>query len=276
MPVDPPPPPPAKVPSLVQKILYNGVPTPIHQDALDLIPEVNYWKFHFNTVSCMVPVETPLGTPKARSQSVKAQRSVTHLIKKRISARYRVYNLDRRQPFSVNKSHTKLIHHFTMEYMVKGVNGLPVYEDQEDDTDTDEEYENRVLSNNIHKASDYELIMNDRATAENRLAFRARKERNAQSQSGQRKMKRSPKKRVTVKTAKPRSINMSSALISNPSMQPEVLINRLQASDEECPPKRRLFSANSPQQETLTTVATVHMDNLVTSQEKVVLAFEDL
>ena len=76
-----PPPPPAKPPSSTQKILYNGVPMPIHRDALDLVPDINFWKFDYNAVSCMVPVETPRGTPKSHSRSVKARRSVTHLIK---------------------------------------------------------------------------------------------------------------------------------------------------------------------------------------------------
>ena len=52
----------------VPKILYNGTPTPVHCEALDMVPEVNYWKFDFNTVARMVPVETPLNTPKARSR----------------------------------------------------------------------------------------------------------------------------------------------------------------------------------------------------------------
>ena len=161
------------MPASVQKILYNGVPKPIYSDALDMVPEVNHWKFDFNVVAHMVPVETPLGTPKARSRSVKARRLVTHVIKKRISVKYRAYNLNRCQPFSVNKSHARLIHYFTMEYMVKGIEGLPVYEEQVDNSDTDEEYEMRVLTNYKNKTVGYEEVMSDKVIAENRSAYRA-------------------------------------------------------------------------------------------------------
>ena len=230
--------------------------------------------------------------------------------KKRISAKYRAYNLDRRQPFSVNHSHAKLIHHFTMEYLVKGVDGLPVYEEQDDDTDTEEEYEHRVLANYHKKDNDYELIMNDRATAENRLAFRAMKERNAQSGGNKAHHRRPPsrKKIVTVKTAKPQSINVSSALVGSPAMQPQVQLNRLQSSAQVRPPKRKLsFSTASADDnnalehapaaaaiqtadtdqpeynlpitkefENITAVATVHVDSMAPTPDDIVLAFEDL
>ena len=252
-----------------------------------MVPEVNYWKFDFNAVVRMVPVETPLGTPKARSRSVKARRSVTHVIKKRISVKYRAYNLDRRQPFSVNKSHMRLIHHFTMEYMVKGIEGLPVYKEQVDNSDTDEEYEMHVLTNYKNKSVGYEEVMRDKVTAENHSAYRACKECNAKMGSGQgyHKNSKTPKKRVTIKMAKPHSMNVSSPLGNQSDMQPAIMIERLQLPESKPPPKRRLFSSPdiSPHEDdddsnTITTVATIHehSDKVPLDTENIVLAFKDL
>ena len=121
---------------------------PIHPEVMDVVPEVNYWKFDFIAGNCrMVPVECPINTPKGRSRSVKARRSVTHAIKKRISVKYRSKNVMREEnvSFSVTKSHSKLIHYFTTEYLIKGSAGLPVYEELDDNSDTDEEYEQWVM-----------------------------------------------------------------------------------------------------------------------------------
>ena len=92
-----------------------------------------------------------------------------------------------------------------MEYMVKGVEGLPVYEEQVDNSDTDEEYKMCVLTNYKNKTVGYEEVMRDNVTAKNRSAYRARKECNAKMGRGQgyHKNSKTPKKRVTIKTARP-------------------------------------------------------------------------
>ena len=94
----------------VPHILYNGTPTPVHPDALDLVSQVKYWQFDFRVGNCrMVPVECPIESPKGRLQSVKARRSVTHAIKKRISVKYRAKNVacQENSSFSVTKSHER-------------------------------------------------------------------------------------------------------------------------------------------------------------------------
>ena len=229
----------------------------------------------------MVPVETPLGTPKARSRSVKARRSVTHAIKKRISVKYRQYNLDRSKPFSVNKTHSKLIHHFTLEYMVKGTAGLPVYEEEEDNTDSDEEYEKRVLSNYRKKAVGYEDVMGKKITAQSRSTYRARKESNAASGTGQgyHKNNKSPKKRVSVHTARARSINVTSPAVNQPNMQPSVVVERVRSHPDGPPAKKRLFSSPPPSP-TVDSPVNVDAHNnaspMPVGPHNVVLAFEDL
>ena len=73
-------------------------------------------------------------------------------------------------------------------------------------------YEMRVITNYQNKSVDYEQIMGDKVTAENRLAYRVRRECNAMAGTGQgyHKNSKTPKKRVTVKTTTPRSINVTS------------------------------------------------------------------
>ena len=153
--------------------------------------------------------------------------------------------------------------------------------------------------------------MNDRATAENHLAFRAVKEHNAQSGGNQAHPRGRPsgKKRVTVKTAKPQSINVSSALVGSRALQPQLKLNRLQYSPHVHPPKRKLFSSTESSEddnntcehspaaaayqttdmappesslqvtkdlENITAVAIVHMGNTAPTQDDIVLVFEDL
>ena len=236
--VDPPtPPPPSQEDDNVPCLLYKGVPMPIHPEVMDMVPKVNYWKFDFVAGNCrMVPVECPINTPKGSSHSVKARRSVTNAIKKRISVKYRSKNVMREEnvSFSVTKSHSKLIHYFTTEYLIKGSSGLPVYEELDDNSDTDEEYEQRVMQNYAAKNLDYEALMGDHITAKMRMQYRSRKEMNSTNGTGQKCHcnSKTPKKRVKVKNAISRVINVSSPEVQLPAMQPIVLIRREQLSPD--------------------------------------------
>ena len=93
-----------------------------------------------------MPVEGPLGTQPGWSLSVQSRHSVTHTIKKRISMKYQAKNITREKDysFSITKSHAKLIHHFLIKYLTKVYASLPVHEQGENPSDTDEEYEQRV------------------------------------------------------------------------------------------------------------------------------------
>ena len=72
----------------------------------------------------------------------------------------------------MTRTHAKLVHHFTLEYMVKGADGLPVEEKEQDPDVTDDEYEQRVLDNYAAKPEDYKLFADENVTAEYRYRYR--------------------------------------------------------------------------------------------------------
>ena len=80
--------------------------------------------------------------------------------------------------FSITKSHAKLIHHFLIKYLTKGYASLPVHEQDENPSDTDEEYEQRVKEHYRNKCHDYEEIMGEDITAANREVYCPCREQN--------------------------------------------------------------------------------------------------
>ena len=158
-------------------IMYREKPTPVHEDAIDLIPKIDYYQFDFRETmgTCkLVLVEGSRDKVKeGKTWSIRSRRCITHAIKRRISPHYRSKNYNRGAgvPFFVMRTHPKLVHHFTLEYMVKGADGLPVEEKEQDPDVTDNEYEQRVLDNYAAKPEDYELFADENVTAEYRYRY---------------------------------------------------------------------------------------------------------
>ena len=165
-------------------IMYNNELTPVHKEAIDLIPKIDYYQFDFNESigTCkLTPVEGTCDKVKLRKTwSIRSSRCITHAIKCWISPRYRSNNANRgaRKPFFVTKMHTRLVYHFTLEYMVKGADGLPVQETEQDPDITNDEYEQRVMANYAAKSEDYELFVDENVTAEYRYRYREMTEKN--------------------------------------------------------------------------------------------------
>ena len=166
-------------------VWYQGEKRPVHKEALDLIPQIDYYNFNFVAGnSRMVPVEFCEGNKpsKGRTLSVKARRCVTYAIKNRISPKFRsTHRATGRDDviFSTTNSHTRLIYHFTLEYLVKGQRGLPVYEKEDDPDDTDDEYELRVKKNYEEKEDDYEVFCGEDITRKSREQHRMKIRKNA-------------------------------------------------------------------------------------------------
>ena len=175
------------------RIMYKGTPTPVHEDAIDLIPKIDYYQFDFRETmgNCkLVPVEGSREKVKeGKTWSIKSRRCVAHAIKRRISPRYRKKNYNRAAgvPFFIMRSHARLVHHFTLEYMVKGADGLPMEEKQPDPDVTDDEYEERVLDNYAAKPEDYELFADENVTAEYRYRYRETTDKNRKEGTSYRK-----------------------------------------------------------------------------------------
>ena len=94
------------------------------------------------------------------------------------------------------KSHARLVHNFTLEYMVKGANGLPVQEMVRDPEVTDNEYEERVLANYAAKPGDYEIFADENVTAEYSYHYRETMKQNKIEGVSYKKM--TPKKSTNV------------------------------------------------------------------------------
>ena len=165
-------------------IMYKEKPTPVHEDAIDLIPKIDYYQFDFRETmgTCkLVPVEgTHDKVKEGKTWSIRSRRCVTHTIKHRISPRYRSKNYNRGAgiPFFITRMHARLVHHFTLEYMVKGADRLPVEEREQDPDLTDDEYEQRVLANYAPKPEDYELFADENVMAEYQYRYRETTEKN--------------------------------------------------------------------------------------------------
>ena len=168
------------------KVMYQGAPRAVHEDALDLIPKVDYYQFEFReslgTCKLMLVEGTREQVKKGKTRSIWSRQCITHAIKKRISPRYRMNNANRasQKRFSVTKSHARLVHHFTLECMVKGVDGLPIEESEVDPDVMDDEYEQRVFVNYDNKPENYEFFADEHVTAEYRLRYRKTTKKNKQ------------------------------------------------------------------------------------------------
>ena len=210
------------------RVMYKGKPTPVHDEAIDLIPKIDYYQFDYRETmgNCkLVPVEGSREKVKeGKTWSVRSRRCVAHAIKRRISTHYRMKNYNRGAgvPFSVTRSHARLVHHFTVEYMVKGADGLPV---------EDDEYEQRVLENYAAKPEDYELFADENVTAEYRYRYRETTVKNRKEGTTYRK---APAKRTQKTGRSPRSTREQSAyeelLLTKPL---SVVVRRLSEHDIE-------------------------------------------
>ena len=165
-------------------IMYKEKPTSVHEDAIDLIPKIDYYQFDFRETmgTCkLVPVEgTRDKVKEGKTWSIWSRRCIAHAIKCQISPQYRSKNYNRGAgiPFSVTRTHARLVHHFTLEYMVKGADELPVEEREQDPDITDDEYEQRVLANYAAKPEDYELFADENVMAEYRYRYHKMTEKN--------------------------------------------------------------------------------------------------
>ena len=153
----------------------------MHEEAVDLIPKIEYWKYNFsaeNSKLCPAEEGDDVKTTH-RSTAVKNRRSLQHVIKRRISTRYRAFrSCPEKNTFSVTTSHSRLMYYFTMEYLVKGQDGLPIYEEMEDPADADDGYERRVKQHYLGKPRDYELMVGEQVTRTTRAQYRMKVQEN--------------------------------------------------------------------------------------------------